>query len=531
MKNILNWKQRVFVLALSAGIFFGKVGFCRVDSLPMPSFTMDRIVDSMPSLNCAHYGVVGEFTDDFCPRYIAIDNGDTIYPMGINEVLYSGDWVMLDYEILNIEEYCTHGPAALVTCFSKIPQSECHAYFEIIPGIITPGGTYESYYFVDSSAGNVIHRTWMVDGDTLNSSERCIPNYLFTESGTHTICLEIITMEGCSSRYCDNLYVGERPSCQTEFTWHQIYPIYVQADSEIFAPWPMYHFEFVDVSDGQVVSRTWEYNGDTLSTDSCMYYTFNEPGNYTICLTSETANGCISTRCHNIVINDSSTCYAHFNYIPAMDSCWGVTNHLHGYRGGIQFFDGSSADVTSWSWDFGDGSSSNRENPYHEYPHGGLYDVCLTIETSGGCVNSYCSLVTIDTVINECMADFKYCTYRSAQGDSIAGTVIGFVNTSLPDFASAAWSFGDGSISSERNPVHRYEVPGIYKVCLTISTTDCFQNICKEVYAGVDSCSVDFTHDVLIPRCYDPDYELVHQFTAPLQEDIVSYSWSSYNFV
>lgn len=45
------------------------------------------------------------------------------------------------------------------------------------------------------------------------------------------------------------------------------------------------------------------------------------------------------------------------------------------------FKDKSSGNILSWHWDFGDGSSSDKQYPKHEYAEPGIYQVCLTIET------------------------------------------------------------------------------------------------------------------------------------------------------
>jgi hypothetical protein len=45
----------------------------------------------------------------------------------------------------------------------------------------------------------------------------------------------------------------------------------------------------------------------------------------------------------------------------------------------ISFID-ESADATSWAWDFGDGNSSDEQNPTHTYEVAGTYTVTLTID-------------------------------------------------------------------------------------------------------------------------------------------------------
>ncbi len=49
----------------------------------------------------------------------------------------------------------------------------------------------------------------------------------------------------------------------------------------------------------------------------------------------------------------------------------------------VQFYDDSS-DATSWSWDFGDGTTSNEKNPLHTYQEAGVYTVSLTASGPAG---------------------------------------------------------------------------------------------------------------------------------------------------
>ena len=49
--------------------------------------------------------------------------------------------------------------------------------------------------------------------------------------------------------------------------------------------------------------------------------------------------------------------------------------------GYVQFYDKSQGNITSWNWDFGDGTNSTEQNPTHYYNNVGSYDVTLKIFT------------------------------------------------------------------------------------------------------------------------------------------------------
>ena len=49
----------------------------------------------------------------------------------------------------------------------------------------------------------------------------------------------------------------------------------------------------------------------------------------------------------------------------------------------VNFTDTSIGDVTSWSWNFGDNSGTNAQNPSHTYGAGG-FTITLTVTGPGG---------------------------------------------------------------------------------------------------------------------------------------------------
>lgn len=53
----------------------------------------------------------------------------------------------------------------------------------------------------------------------------------------------------------------------------------------------------------------------------------------------------------------------------------------------VQFSTSSSPEITSWSWDFGDGSYGSGMNPVHTYTTPGTYTVKLTVRQGQANVN------------------------------------------------------------------------------------------------------------------------------------------------
>ncbi len=50
----------------------------------------------------------------------------------------------------------------------------------------------------------------------------------------------------------------------------------------------------------------------------------------------------------------------------------------------VAFQDLSEGEITSWKWDFGDGTISTEQHPVHQYKQAGLYIVILYMEGPEG---------------------------------------------------------------------------------------------------------------------------------------------------
>ncbi|MEZ4932072.1 MAG: PKD domain-containing protein [Saprospiraceae bacterium] len=123
----------------------------------------------------------------------------------------------------------------------------------------------------------------------------------------------------------------------------------------------------------------------------------------------------------------------------------------------VQFSNQSSANAVSFEWDFpgGDPSSSTDENPTVTYSSVGSFSVTLTVTNSAGSNSvTETSYVVVNTV--------------PATGFTAATNVFTatFTNTTA-NGTTYSWDFGDGTSSTESDPVHEYSGDGTYTVTLT----------------------------------------------------------------
>ncbi len=82
----------------------------------------------------------------------------------------------------------------------------------------------------------------------------------------------------------------------------------------------------------------------------------------------------------------------------------------------VQFIDTSSGTPTIWSWDFGDGSASNNENPIHTYENPGNYTINLTVSNGSGTSNQT-EYINLGSII-DINTGLTYNTIQSAINDN-----------------------------------------------------------------------------------------------------------------
>ncbi len=133
------------------------------------------------------------------------------------------------------------------------------------------------------------------------------------------------------------------------------------------------------------------------------------------------------------------------------------------------FTDGSSdpdGTIVAWAWQFGDGATSNQQNPQHTYAAGGTFNVVLTVTDNGGATDDLMRPVSVTpqnqgpTASFTVVCDLLACTFTDASTDS-DGTVEAW-----------SWTFGDGATSDQQNPAHTYASGSTYQVSLTVTDND-----------------------------------------------------------
>jgi PKD repeat protein len=130
--------------------------------------------------------------------------------------------------------------------------------------------------------------------------------------------------------------------------------------------------------------------------------------------------------------------------------------------------------ITNWSWDFGDGNTSNLPNPTHNYAEVGAYDVCLTVKAidnqGNTCERSICQEVN---VAGGCTSGCFYNVDYTLEGVSLHARLTPEVPDPPQFFFFVEWSLDDGAATGtglEFN--YLFDQPGRHTLCATYPTGD-----------------------------------------------------------
>ncbi len=290
--------------------------------------------------------------------------------------------------------------------------------------------------FEDQSSSNTTSWEWEFPGGDPSSSTDQNPTVVYDNVGTYTV-----TLTASNS-------LGENTVTQTDYI------------TVITTPTPSFTsvnnlltVNFTNTTTG-ATSYSWDFGDGNTSSDENPTHTYDDDGTYEVELTA--TNDCGSTTTTETVV------------VVSMPTAGFSANENNGCAPfTVEFANQSSANATSYDWDFpgGNPSTSTDENPTVTYNAAGTYDVTLIASNAAG--ND--TVTIMDYVV---VGDVPNTSFTA----DVNGFTVQFMNTSTnpPNSGNATfeWDFGDGNMSTEENPEHTYDEDGTYEVTLIV-TNDC----------------------------------------------------------
>jgi PKD repeat protein len=216
--------------------------------------------------------------------------------------------------------------------------------------------------FTDTSSNSPTSWEWDF-GDNSTVTEQN-PVHTYYQSGNYTVTLNATNADGMGTVTIPD-YITVIPNPPV--------PNFTAAPLSGKAPLTV---QFNDTSSGGIPTlRNWNFGDGTTSIEMDPVHTYTGSGNYTVSL--ELANG------------DADVFENRTDYITVLPLVLPVANFTASPTTGtapltVTFSDGSEHQVTAWSWDFGDGTTSQVQSPSHTYTTAGSYTVILNVTNNDG---------------------------------------------------------------------------------------------------------------------------------------------------
>jgi gliding motility-associated-like protein len=312
----------------------------------------------------------------------------------------------------------------------------------------------EAVNFIDESLpGDAPIESWFWDFADGNTSDEQNPSHVYQFSGNYLVDLTVTDTNGCSATITKNVTIWQGPTAQfnTFSACVGNLTFFIDKSTADGADIIQWDWNFGDPASG----------GDNFSTEQNPSHEYTAEGVYEVILLVEDANGCVDSDTVDLVVEPAPVA----DFIADSVCLGNVMTFIN------QSFS-TGQPISSYYWEFGDGSTSTDANPTKTYSEPGNYDVLLVVETEGGCSAEVVKRVKVFFLP---VADFEWTNNQACEMDT----------TFFTDFSAPVgnaiidtwfWQFGDGGTSDERNPAHYYADAGSYAVNLLVTDINGCQN-------------------------------------------------------
>lgn len=221
------------------------------------------------------------------------------------------------------------------------------------------------------------------------------------------------------------------------------------------------NFRLINESDVDEV--IWDTDEGTQITKTRTFtHTYTKPGTYQPRVTLKNNAGCVIAYPAGPPLK-----------VIGIEPDFSSTNAIFCEQGTATFTNASTTNGTidRYLWDFGDGNTSNAENPTHTYNAAGAYPVTLTVfTTEGGCREPLTkpSFIVVSKKPDPAITGGNaVCQEGTLQFNGLEMPVAG-----PPSPVTWFWDFGNGSTSTLQNPpAQTYRASGPQRVVLTLTNS------------------------------------------------------------
>jgi gliding motility-associated-like protein len=229
---------------------------------------------------------------------------------------------------------------------------------------------------VDIAYGSVENYQWIMQDSILVENSGSV-SFLFSSSGAFTGSLIAQSDLGCINMDSVSVYVNAGPVVEFAVEQSGYCP-----DSDVY----FFDLSSIDSPGSFLNEWEWYFDGELVSTDPNPIIHLIDPASYDVTLVVSTNTGCSG----ELAMDNFVTVY------PKPNAGFVVENSdLNMANPFVEVINTSSNDVTTWTYDFGDGSIESFENGVHEYSDWMNYSILQTVSNIFGCTDTASYSVTV----------------------------------------------------------------------------------------------------------------------------------------
>jgi gliding motility-associated-like protein len=349
--------------------------------------------------------------------------------------------------------------------------------------------------FTDGSVSDGTHaiQQWIWNYGDGNADTLTTPpfQHTYAGAGVYTVSLKVTDSRGCADSITKaSLLVISKP--------------FANFGTLDTLSCPNKPINFSNLSTGPGLTYAWYFGDGNTSTQANPVHNYVLDGIYTVKLVITDQYGCTDSITRAAYVN-IITPVANFTMSDSLSTCPPLI---------VQFTNTSTVNNTV-TWDFGDGTSAQVQNPSHFYSYPGVFNVTLTVTGPGGCTDTRQKQI----IVRGPQGNFTY-----APRVGCNPLTINFTGTTV-DRISFIWDFNDGTTNSTTDSIvsHTYTNIGVY--------------VPKMILVDAGGCQVPITGlDTIVVNGVDAKFGLTSNticdagfinFTDSSQSNdvITSYEW------
>jgi len=276
------------------------------------------------------------------------------------------------------------------------------------------------------------------------------PTYTFNTAGNYQVAASVTDPSGCSNTLLLTISVNEVPILS-----------FTTSDTILGCKIP-FEVDFLNQSTG-AISYQWDLGDGTQTSSQAPTHFYTAEDSFDVKLIGTSAEGCVASLIkENYIVLDEIE--ADFD----IDDSGGCVSHE------AQFHDTTRSPypVNFWIWDFGDGNTSNSQDPSHIFLDTGYYDITLVVGNTHGCKDT----LTISDAVS--VGELPEVDFAIDTNQACAFTPVQFFNLSS-GAQSFIWIFGDGDTAMSVQPSHGFGALGLLSTTLIGDDRGCRDTVFK----------------------------------------------------